>query len=49
MRQRVENTLRHLKWWRGIAATGEGKNSDSFLAAIHLVCIFFWATRDYTL
>jgi len=41
MRHRVENTFRHLKWWRGIATTGEGKNLDSFLAAIHPVCIFF--------
>jgi len=37
-----------LKRWRGIA-TRYCKNSDSFLAAIHIRCIFLWATRDYTI
>ena len=48
MRHRVENAFLHLKRWRGIA-TRYCENSDSFLAAIHIRCIFLWATRDYTI
>ena len=48
MRHRVENAFLHLKRWRGIA-TRYCENSDSFLAAIHIQCIFLWATRDYAI
>ncbi|MDD2966449.1 MAG: IS5/IS1182 family transposase, partial [Desulfovibrionaceae bacterium] len=32
-----------LKQWRGIA-TRYAKNSASFLAAVHIRCIFIWAS-----
>ena len=43
LRHLVENAFLHLKRWRGIA-TRYAKNSASFLAAIHIRCIFLWAT-----
>ena len=42
-RHLVENVFLYLKQWRGIA-TRYAKNADSFLAAIHIRCIFLWAT-----
>ena len=45
---RIENAVWHLKRWGGIAI-GYGRNSDFVLAAIHIGCIFLWATRDYTM
>ena len=42
-RHLVENAFLYLKQWRGIA-TRYAKNSASFLAAIHIRCIFLWAT-----
>ena len=48
IRHRVENAFLHLKRWCGIS-TRYCKNSDSFLAAIHIRCIFLWATRDYSM
>ena len=41
-RHLVENAFLHLKRWRGIA-TRYAKNTDSFLAAIHIRCIALWA------
>ena len=38
-RHLVENAFLHLKRWRGIA-TRYAKNTASFLAAIHIRCIF---------
>ena len=43
IRHLVENAFLHLKQWRGIA-TRYAKNSTSFLAAIHIRCIFLWAS-----
>ena len=43
LRHLVENAFLHLKGWRGVA-TRYAKNSASFLAAIHIRCIFLWAT-----
>ena len=42
LRHLVENAFLHLKRWRGIA-TRYAKNASSFLAAIHVRCIFLWA------
>lgn len=42
-RHLVENAFLHLKQWRGIA-TRYAKNTASFLAAIHIRCIFLWAS-----
>lgn len=42
-RHLVENAFLHLKRWRGIA-TRYAKNTASFLAAIHIRCIFLWAS-----
>jgi transposase len=42
-RHLIENAFLHLKQWRGIA-TRYAKNSASFLAAIHIRCIYLWAT-----
>ena len=42
LRHLVENAFLHLKRWRGIA-TRYAKNTASFLAAIHIRCIFLWA------
>ena len=42
-RHLIENAFLYLKQWRGIA-TRYAKNADSFLAAIHIRCIFLWAT-----
>jgi transposase len=42
-RHLVENAFLHLKRWRGIAAR-YAKNTALFLAAIHIRCIFLWAS-----
>jgi len=42
-RHLVENAFLHLKRWRGVA-TRYAKNTASFLAAIHIRCIFLWAS-----
>jgi transposase len=42
-RHLIEKAFLHLKQWRGIA-TRYAKNSTSFLAAIHIRCIFLWAS-----
>ena len=42
-RHLVENAFLHLKRWRGIA-TRYAKNTASFLAAIHIRCIFLWVS-----
>ena len=42
-RHLVENAFLHLKRWRGIA-TRYAKNAASFLAAVHIRCIFLWAS-----
>ena len=42
-RHLIENAFLHLKRWRGIA-TRYAKNTASFLAAIHIRCIFLWAS-----
>ena len=42
-RHLVENAFLHLKRWRGIA-TRYAKNTDSFLAAVHIRCIFLWTS-----
>ena len=42
-RHSVENAFLHLKRWRGIA-TRYAKNTASFLAAIHIRCLFLWAS-----
>ena len=42
LRHLVENAFLHLKRWRGIA-TRYAKNSLSSPAAIHIICIAFWA------
>jgi len=39
----VENAFLELKRWRGIA-TRYAKNTDSFLAAVHIRCIAIWAS-----
>jgi len=41
-RHLVENAFLHLKRWRGIA-TRYAKNTESFLAAVHIRCIALWA------
>jgi transposase len=43
IRHLVENAFLYLKRWRGIA-TRYAKNTASFLAAIHIRCIFLWAS-----
>ena len=42
LRHLVENAFLMLKRWRGIA-TRYAKNTDSFLAAVHIRCIAIWA------
>lgn len=42
LRHLVENAFLHLKAWRGIA-TRYAKNSNSFLSAVQIRCIFLWA------
>ena len=42
-RHLVENTFLYLKKWRGIA-TRYAKNAASFLAAVHIRCLFLWAS-----
>jgi hypothetical protein len=37
----VENAIRDLKEWRGIA-TRYAKRADSFLAAVHIRCLIRW-------
>jgi transposase len=39
----IEKAFLYLKQWRGIA-TRYAKNTASFLAAIHIRCIFLWAS-----
>ena len=41
MRHLVENGFLRLKEWRGIA-TRYAKNSASYLAAVHIRCLFCW-------
>ncbi len=41
LRHLVENAILHLKGWRGIA-TRYAKNEASFLAAVHIRCLFLW-------
>ncbi|MCB1075062.1 MAG: IS5 family transposase, partial [Simkania sp.] len=41
LRHLVENTLLHLKRWRGIA-TRYAKNAASFMAAVQIRCIALW-------
>ncbi len=43
IRHVVENAFLKLKQWRGIAIR-YAKNTKSFLAAIHIRCIFLWAS-----
>ena len=45
LRHLVENAFLKLKRWRGIA-TRYAKNSSSFLAAVHIRCLFIWAEVD---
>ena len=45
-RHLVENAFLHLKRWRGIA-TRYAKNTASFLAAIHIRCLFLWASISW--
>ena len=42
-RHLVENAFLLLKQWRGVA-TRYAKRADSFLAAVHIRCIFLWAS-----
>ena len=42
LRHLVENAFLHRKRWRGIA-TRYAKNTASFLAAVQIRCIAFWA------
>jgi transposase len=42
LRHLVENAFMMMKQWRGIA-TRYAKNSASYLAAVHVRCIFMWA------
>ena len=42
LRHLVENAFLRLKGWRGIA-TRYAKTTSSFLAAVQIRCIFFWA------
>jgi len=42
LRHLVENAFMELKRWRGIA-TRYAKNTASYLAAVHICCIFMWA------
>ena len=42
IRHLVENAFMKLKQWRGIA-TRYAKNTDSFLAAVHIRCFMLWA------
>ena len=46
LRHLVENAFLMLKHWRGIA-TRYAKNSNSFLAAVHIRCIAIWAKILY--
>ena len=41
MRHLVENAFLRLKQWRGIA-TRYAKNTASYLAAVHIRCLFHW-------
>ena len=42
LRRLAENAFMRLKQWRGIA-TRYAKNTASFLAAVHIGCIVWWA------
>jgi transposase len=42
-RHLVENAFLRLKEWRGIASR-YAKRASSFLAAVHIRCIFYWIT-----
>jgi transposase len=44
-RHLIENAFLYLKQWRGIA-TRYAKNGDSFLAAVHIRCIYLWANNS---
>ena len=44
-RHLVENAFLHIKQWRGVA-TRYAKRTESFLAAIHIRCLFIWVTRE---
>ncbi len=41
LRHLVENAFLKLKRWRGIA-TRYAKNANSFLASVHIACVFLW-------
>ena len=45
VRHLAENAFLHLKRWRGIA-TRYAKNTASFLAAVHIRCIFLLANSS---
>ena len=40
-RHLVENAIGRMKEWRGVA-TRYAKRADSFLATVHIRCIFMW-------
>ena len=42
LRHLVENAVRHLKRWRGLA-TRYAKRASSFLAAVQIRCLILWA------
>ena len=42
LRHLVENAVRHLKRWRGLA-TRYAKRASSFLAAMQIRCLILWA------
>ena len=42
LRHLVENAVRHLKRWRGLA-TRYAKRASSFLAAMQIRCFILWA------
>ena len=44
LRHLVENAFLHLKQWRGVA-TRYAKNTTSFLAIVHIACMFLWLRR----
>jgi len=41
LRHLVENAFLHLKGWRGVA-TRYAKRASSFLAIVHIRCLFLW-------
>ena len=44
LRHLVENAFLQLKRWRGIA-TRYAKNTNSFLASVHIRCIHIWINK----